>query len=79
MASEAVAAAGQEEGEAGGGEVGKVDEAAPGEEEKKGNEPYAVPTSGAFYMHDDRFQEGRGRGRGRQRFWPFLQFCCLSC
>jgi len=67
VASEAVAAAGQEEGEAGGGEVGKVDEAAPGEEEKKGNEPYAVPTSGAFYMHDDRFQEGRGRGRGRQR------------
>ncbi|CAN6327488.1 unnamed protein product [Urochloa humidicola] len=68
LASEAVAAAGQEEGRAGGGEVGKADEAAPGEEEeKKGNEPYAVPTTGAFYMHDDRFQEGRGRGRGRQR------------
>ncbi|CAN6341271.1 unnamed protein product [Urochloa humidicola] len=69
VASEAVAAAGQEEGEAGGGEVEKTDEAAPGEEEKKGNEnePYAVPTTGAFYMHDDRFQEGRGRGRGRQR------------
>ncbi|RLN31161.1 uncharacterized protein C2845_PM05G31090 [Panicum miliaceum] len=67
LASEAVAAAGQEEGEARDGEVEKVDEAAPGEEEKRGNEPYAVPTSGAFYMHDDRFQEGRGRGRGRQR------------
>ncbi|CAL4909290.1 unnamed protein product [Urochloa decumbens] len=71
VASEAVAAEGQEEGEVGGGEVEKADEAAPGEEEeeeeKKGNEPYAVPTTGAFYMHDDRFQEGRGRGRGRQR------------
>ncbi|KAJ1263796.1 hypothetical protein BS78_09G214200 [Paspalum vaginatum] len=64
----AVAAAGQDEGEAGDGEVEKADEAAPGdEEEKKGNEPYAVPTTGSFYMHDDRFQEGRGRGRGRQR------------
>ncbi|CAN6336981.1 unnamed protein product [Urochloa humidicola] len=68
VASEAVATAGQEEGEVGGGEAEKADEAAPGEEEeKKGNEPYAVPTTGAFYMHDDRFQEGRGRGRGRQR------------
>ncbi|WVZ99377.1 hypothetical protein U9M48_044696 [Paspalum notatum var. saurae] len=64
----AVAAAGQDEGEAGDGEVEKADEAAPvDDEEKKGNEPYAVPTSGAFYMHDDRSQEGRGRGRGRQR------------
>ncbi|KAM7254020.1 hypothetical protein ACFE04_031702 [Oxalis oulophora] len=27
-----------------------------GEEEKKENEPYAVPTAGAFYMHDDRFR-----------------------
>ncbi|KAF8727379.1 hypothetical protein HU200_018982 [Digitaria exilis] len=67
VAAVAVAAAEQEEGEAGDGEVEKADEAAPGEEEKKGNEPYAVPTTGAFYMHDDRFQEGRGRGRGRQR------------
>ncbi|RCV16794.1 hypothetical protein SETIT_3G166500v2 [Setaria italica] len=65
VASEAVAAVGQE-GED--GDVEKADEAGPGEEqEKKGNEPYAVPTTGAFYMHDDRFQEGRGRGRGRQR------------
>ncbi|KAF8715699.1 hypothetical protein HU200_026641 [Digitaria exilis] len=67
VAAVAVAAAEQEEGEAGNGEVEKADEAAPGEEEKKGNEPYAVPTTGAFYMHDDRFQEGRGRVRGRQR------------
>lgn len=70
VASEAMVAAGQEDGEPGGEEIEKADEAAPGEEEeeKKGNEPYAVPTTGAFYMHDDRFQEGRGRGRGRQRF-----------
>nr|GLL21167.1 uncharacterized protein LOC109189286 [Ipomoea trifida] len=33
-------------------------------EEKKENEPYAVPTAGAFYMHDDRF---RDNARGRQR------------
>ncbi|KAK8930962.1 hypothetical protein KSP39_PZI016358 [Platanthera zijinensis] len=33
--------------------------------EKEENEPYAVPTAGALYMHDDRFQEnGRGRQRG---------------
>ncbi|XP_073007797.1 protein MLN51 homolog isoform X1 [Typha latifolia] len=52
------------------GEPGKDQ---PGEEEKKENEPYAVPTSGAFYMHDDRFQEnGRGRHRrtfGGQKLW----------
>lgn len=34
-------------------------------EEKKENEPYAVPTAGAFYMHDDRF---RDNARGRQRY-----------
>lgn len=34
------------------------------EEEKKENEPYDVPTNGAFYMHDDRFQSN---GRGRHR------------
>ncbi|PWZ18661.1 hypothetical protein Zm00014a_015735 [Zea mays] len=69
VAAEAVAGAGQEGGEAGDGEVEKAGEAAPQDEEedKKGNEPYAVPTTGAFYMHDDRFQEGRGRGRGRGR------------
>lgn len=33
-------------------------------EEKKEQEPFAVPTSGAFYMHDDRFQE---ESRGRRR------------
>ncbi|XP_076930943.1 protein MLN51 homolog [Bidens hawaiensis] len=37
-------------------------------EEKKENEPFAVPTAGAFYMHDDRFRDGGcGRGRGRNR------------
>lgn len=35
-------------------------------EEKKEQEPFAVPTSGAFYMHDDRFAEN-GRGGGRRR------------
>lgn len=34
------------------------------EEEKKENEPYAVPTAGAFYMHDDRFRDNAG-GRNR--------------
>lgn len=34
-----------------------------------------MPTTGAFYMHDDRFQEARGRGRGRRmlsnrKLWP---------
>ncbi|XP_074576863.1 protein MLN51 homolog [Curcuma longa] len=45
----------------------------PVEEEAKENEPYAVPTAGAFYMHDDRFQDnGRGRRRrmfGGQKLW----------
>ncbi|THG12611.1 hypothetical protein TEA_000973 [Camellia sinensis var. sinensis] len=34
------------------------------EEEKKENEPFAVPTAGAFYMHDDRF---RDNAAGRHR------------
>ncbi|KAL6609587.1 hypothetical protein ACP70R_039556 [Stipagrostis hirtigluma subsp. patula] len=69
VATEAVAEVGEEEGKAGDGEAEEAGEAAAGEEEEenKGNEPYAVPTTGAFYMHDDRFQEARGRGRGRQR------------
>lgn len=42
------------------------------EKEKKENEPYAVPTAGAFYMHDDRFQDNtRGRNRYRFLFWAF--------
>ncbi|GAA0159992.1 hypothetical protein LIER_16649 [Lithospermum erythrorhizon] len=39
----------------------------PGEEEKKKQEPYAVPTAGAFYMHDDRFGNNSG-GRNRRMF-----------
>lgn len=35
-----------------------------GGEEKKENEPFAVPTAGAFYMHDDRFRDSAG---GRHR------------
>jgi hypothetical protein len=34
-------------------------------EEKKENEPFAVPTAGAFYMHDDRFRDNAG---GRPRY-----------
>lgn len=33
--------------------------------EKKVIEPYAVPTAGAFYMHDDRFRDNAG---GRHRY-----------
>ncbi|XP_058111486.1 protein MLN51 homolog isoform X2 [Magnolia sinica] len=43
------------------------------EEEKKESEPFAVPTAGAFYMHDDRFREnGGGRHRrtpGGRKLW----------
>jgi hypothetical protein len=49
------------EGEAGDGEAEKAGEAAPEDEEedKKGNEPYAVPMTGAFYMHDDASRRAR--------------------
>lgn len=36
-------------------------------EKEKENEPFAVPTAGVFYMHDDRFRDGPGRGR-RHRY-----------
>ncbi|KAK1376030.1 Btz domain-containing protein [Heracleum sosnowskyi] len=36
--------------------------------EKKENEPFAVPTAGAFYMHDHRFRESRAGGRHRRTF-----------
>ncbi|XP_062231980.1 protein MLN51 homolog [Phragmites australis] len=65
VAAEAVVEAGDGEGKAGDGDAEEADDAAAGEE-KKGNEPYAVPTTGAFYMHDDRFQEARGRGCQRR-------------
>ncbi|XP_043698672.1 protein MLN51 homolog isoform X2 [Telopea speciosissima] len=42
------------------------------EDEKKENEPFAVPTAGAFYMHDDRFRDnggGRRRTPGGRKLW----------
>ena len=53
-----------------------------GEEGKKENEPFAVPTAGAFYMHDDRFRESSG---GRHRYiihcslLVFLGRECCTC
>ncbi|KAL2338096.1 hypothetical protein Fmac_012542 [Flemingia macrophylla] len=42
-------------------------------EEKKENEPFAVPTAGAFYMHDDRFRDNSAarhrRIPGGRRLW----------
>lgn len=64
-----------EDGGGGGGQVSRGEDGVTGEEglpegeakgegEEKEQEPFAVPTSGAFYMHDDRFQE---ENRGRRR------------
>ncbi|KAK4395267.1 protein MLN51, partial [Sesamum angolense] len=43
------------------------------EEERKEMEPYAVPTAGAFYMHDDRFRDNAGgrhrRTLGGRKLW----------
>ncbi|KAA3455543.1 Protein CASC3 [Gossypium australe] len=43
------------------------------DEKGKENEPFAVPTAGAFYMHDDRFRENVGgrrrRTRGGRKLW----------
>eukprot|EP01018_Ginkgo_biloba_P022133 Gb_31197 [translate_table: standard] len=43
------------------------------EEEKKEAEPFAVPTAGAFYMHDDRFRDNGGarprRSAGGRKLW----------
>ncbi|KAB2065421.1 hypothetical protein ES319_A09G088000v1 [Gossypium barbadense] len=43
------------------------------DEKEKENEPFAVPTAGAFYMHDDRFRENVGgrrrRTRGGRKLW----------
>ena len=43
-------------------------------EEKKENEPFAVPTAGAFYMHDDRFRDNAG---ARQRYVMFPSYFAL--
>ncbi|KAI3803417.1 hypothetical protein L1987_31568 [Smallanthus sonchifolius] len=44
-----------------------------GQGEKKENEPFAVPTAGAFYMHDDRFIDSAGgrhrRTLGGRKLW----------
>lgn len=47
------------------GEFSHENEDAKNEGEKKEMEPYAVPTAGAFYMHDDRFRDSVG---GRNRY-----------
>ncbi|KAE8705145.1 CASC3/Barentsz eIF4AIII binding, putative isoform 3 [Hibiscus syriacus] len=43
------------------------------EEGKKENEPFAVPQTGAFYMHDDRFADNVGncnrRMKGGRKLW----------
>ncbi|KAK7255326.1 hypothetical protein RIF29_28733 [Crotalaria pallida] len=53
--------------------AGVEDSAEVHSEEKKENEPFAVPTAGAFYMHDDRFRDNAGarnrRIRGGRRLW----------
>ncbi|KAL8522363.1 hypothetical protein ACS0TY_012488 [Phlomoides rotata] len=55
------------------GEFSHENEGAKHEGEKKEMEPYAVPTAGAFYMHDDRFRENAGgrnrRTLGGRRLW----------
>ncbi|XP_074275964.1 protein MLN51 homolog isoform X2 [Silene latifolia] len=50
------------------GEGEEAEEKVDGEEsEKKEAEPFSVPTSGAFYMHDDRFR-GNAAARHRRTF-----------
>ncbi|CAH8378920.1 unnamed protein product [Eruca vesicaria subsp. sativa] len=60
-------------GEPKGVEAAREDSVVDGEEPKQ-KEPFAVPTAGAFYMHDDRFQEfdapPNRRMRGGRRLWP---------
>ena len=46
-------------------DTGEVHSGNRDDEEKKENEPFAVPTAGAFYMHDDRFRDNAG---GRHRY-----------
>ncbi|GKG14602.1 protein MLN51 [Tanacetum coccineum] len=51
----------REEGESVDGTVG---EGEAGGGEKKANEPFAVPTADAFYMHDDQSHNSSGCGGG---------------
>lgn len=55
-----------------------VNETVQGEVEgkKKENEPFSVPTAGAFYMHDDRFRESRTGGRHRCGFF-LVSYCSI--
>lgn len=46
---------------------GDGDGVVPGEENKP-NEPYSVPTAGAFYMHDDRFRDNAAAAPHRSGF-----------
>ncbi|XP_021736809.1 protein MLN51 homolog isoform X2 [Chenopodium quinoa] len=68
-AGKAVGEAGEsgKTGEGGEGDGEGEGEGGQGEGEKKENEPFAVPTTGAFYMHDDRFKDNAG-GRHRRTF-----------
>ncbi|CAH8353854.1 unnamed protein product [Eruca vesicaria subsp. sativa] len=63
----------EQEGVDDGDKRSKVAEDAAGGEEEKEKQSAAVPTGGAFYMHDDRFQElsaGRSRRmRGGRKPW----------
>ncbi|KAL6996509.1 hypothetical protein U1Q18_006641 [Sarracenia purpurea var. burkii] len=63
----AVAGAKHFDGDGGGsdGDYAELQGANQVDEEKKENEPFAVPTAGAFYMHDDRFRDNAG-GRNRR-------------
>lgn len=56
----------EEDGEAAPARVDGEEEAAAVGEVKamKGREPYAVPTTGPFYMHDNRFQDKENFRRG---------------
>ncbi|XP_052182214.1 protein MLN51 homolog isoform X2 [Diospyros lotus] len=49
------------------GESVEIRELNQSEEGKKENDPFSVPTAGAFYMHDDRFRDNAG-GRHRRTF-----------
>ncbi|XP_047332813.1 protein MLN51 homolog isoform X1 [Impatiens glandulifera] len=56
-----------------------VKELLPLEKEKIKNEPFAVPTAGAFYMHDDRFRDNEGgrhrRTLGGRELWESKDDC----
>ncbi|TVU35294.1 hypothetical protein EJB05_17178, partial [Eragrostis curvula] len=72
---EAAAAVEGEKEQTVGGEDEDEEAAVVGEAEtKKGSEPYAVPTTGAFYMHDNRFQDKENCSRGQFFVWVHDRF-----